>query len=88
MGVACYFDPVYCHYCQRPWFSLLCFRHILYNSIPPKPKSQANKFLFISLTFAIPVGNAALSVPQGFSASMDEKPYKCGMYYENQPIEV
>jgi len=34
------------------------------------------------------VGNAALSVPQGFSASMDEKPYKWGMYYENQPIKV
>jgi len=34
------------------------------------------------------VGTAVLSVPQGFSASMDENPYKRGMYYENQPIKV
>jgi len=52
----------------------------------PGNATAANSCL--SHTLVMSVGNAALSVPQGFSASMDEKPYKCGMYYENQPIKV
>ena len=53
---ACYFDPVYCHYCQRPWFSPLCVleRKIrLIYCIPGSSKCQTNSDLSLCFKFAL-----------------------------------